>query len=82
MALTSTEITNLQTARASLISALATHTGEDPITAEYTIMGRRKVCRSLDEIMRAIEQIEKLISLSTSGSPSTRVSYGRPRRFS
>lgn len=79
--LTSAEIANLQTARASLISALSSWSGESPVTASYSIAGRKHDLRGPDEIMQAIESINKMLDWSTAGNPASRVSYGRPRRY-
>jgi hypothetical protein len=79
--LTAAEITNLETVRANLISAMTTWSVGSPMTASYTIAGRTHEFKSIEEVMAAIENINKMLGWATAGNPASRVSYGRPRRF-
>lgn len=80
--LTAAEITNLETARASLISAMATHAAGDPFTHSYTIGGRSKQVTSIEEAMRAVKQINEIIDMANADSGAyARTSFSRHRRF-
>ncbi len=66
-----------------LLDAWEDHlTNGSPITASYTgPSGVRHDIRSADDLTKLLDYVAKRKNMETAGTPSTRVSYGRHRRF-
>lgn len=68
--------------RTSIKDAIADSIAGSPCTGSFALPnGRTMTYRSYDELINLLSKTYTLESLETPGSPSTRVSYGRPRRF-
>jgi len=66
----------------SLKDALSDHIANgDPCIGEYEVNGFHVRYNGPDQLQKWIKFIEKQIAKETAGSPSSRVSYGRHRRF-
>jgi hypothetical protein len=79
-ALTAAQIATLTTAKDSLIAAIATHTAGDPFTLTYSIGNRSKTVNSLEEAIKAVGAIDRLLD-NTAPTAATRTSYGRYKRY-
>jgi hypothetical protein len=67
--------------RTSIKDAIADYIAGSPCTGEYSINGRRLVYRSVDDLKKLLLLTYEMEELEGGGDPSTRVSYGRYRRF-
>ena len=67
--------------RTAIKDAIADHIAGAPCVGEYVIGSRRLTYRTYDELVKLLEVSYSLESLETAIDPSTRVSYGRHRRF-
>jgi len=74
--------TSWEAVRTSLKDALQDHiTNGKALVGMVTINGRQLQYNGLQSVMDLLEATYKLESLDTAGSRTTRVSYGRFRRF-
>jgi len=67
--------------RTAIKDAIADHVAGSPCVGEYQMGNRRLKYRTFDELCDLLTKTYRLESLETAGDPSTRVSYGRHRRF-
>lgn len=67
--------------RSDAQDAIADYIGGSPCTKEYEINGKHHVYRSIEELKELIKLTYEMEALETAGSTSSRVSYGRHRRF-
>lgn len=67
--------------RTAIKDAIADHVAGSPCIGEYSFKNRQIKYRTFEELCGLLTKTYKLESLETAGDPSTRVSYGRWRRF-
>lgn len=67
--------------RSDILDKIADYVAGSPMTGEYEIGDRKMKYRSIDELTKLYNDTKILEAAETSGNRSTRVSYGRPRRF-
>lgn len=67
--------------RTAIKDALASYVDGAPCVGAYSIGGRNLQYRSVDDLKRLLEITYELESLEDTGEPSSRISYGRHRRF-
>jgi hypothetical protein len=68
--------------RDSIKDAIADYVSNGgPCTGSYSINGRSLTYRSIDELKRILKLTYEMEEIESTGDPSTRISYGRFRRF-
>ena len=67
--------------RTAIKDAIADYVAGSPVTGEYSIGGRTLRYRSIEDLKNLLKLTYEMEDLETAGHPSTRVSYGRHRRF-
>ena len=67
--------------RTAIKDAIANHVAGAPCVGSYDIGQRSIKYRSFDELVALYSKTYVLESMETAGTPATRVSYGRHRRF-
>lgn len=67
--------------RTAIKDAIADHVAGSPCTGEYSIGGRTLKYRSYQDLIELYRKTYVLEAMETPGTVSTRVSYGRHRRF-
>lgn len=77
-----TAFTTWTALRTAIKDAMANALAGDPYTAEFGMGRHRFVAKSFDELTGLLEKSYTLEALESSGDRSTRVSFGRPRRYS
>jgi len=79
--LTAAQRTEIETAKGSLITAIATHIAGAPFVASYSVGNRSKTISSIEEAIAGVERLQDLLDADSTGDRAQMVSYGRHRRF-
>ena len=67
--------------RTAIKNKIANHVAGEICVGEYSIGNRRLKYRSFDDLVNLLEKTYALEAMESAGDRSTRVSYGRHRRF-
>lgn len=76
-----TDFTTWSAVRTAIKNAIATHADGDPCIGDFSVEGITIRYAAIDELRKLYELTYTLEALDTGISPSTRISYGRYRRF-
>ncbi len=76
-----TDFTTWAAVRTAIKNAIANHVAGDPCIGSFSVEGVTTNYTSTDELKKLYELTYTLESLDNGPTPSTRVSYGRHRRF-
>ena len=67
--------------RTAIKNAIATHADGDPCVGSYSVEGVTVQYKSMSELLDLYKMTYTLAALDSGGTPTSRISYGSPRRF-